>query len=141
MQLLRSAEQDRLRALRSARLARLQAAGRQPDDEAETALREFLRALLPEDAPAPEAPRPAAAAVLPFQRPAAHEAPAATGDLDRLSGVGPGLLEALRAAGLARLADVAALEAETLAARLGPIGRLVPAGAWIAEARRVEEAG
>ena len=70
--------------------------------------------------------------MLAFQRP---EAPAAETDLDRLPGAGPGLVGALRRAGLARLADVAPLAPEALAARLGPIGRLVPAEAWVAAAR------
>ena len=39
------------------------------------------------------------------------------------------------APGLRRLADLAPLAPEALAARLGPIGRLVPAEAWIAGAR------
>ena len=61
-------------------------------------------------------------------------APAAC-DLDRLPGAGPGLVWALRRAGLRRLAEVAALEEVELATRLGPLGRLVPAAAWIATAR------
>ena len=44
-------------------------------------------------------------------------------------------MQALGRAGLARLADLARLEPEALAARLGPIGRLIPAAAWIAVAR------
>ena len=62
-------------------------------------------------------------------------------DLDRLPGAGPGLVGALRRAGLARLADVAPLAPEALAARLGPIGRLVPAEAWVAAAREAAAAG
>ena len=83
------------------------------------------------------APAPAAAlepaAVLHFQRPEA--APEPDGDLDRLPGAGPGLVAALRRAGLARLADIAPLAPEALAERLGPLGRLVPAAAWVAAAR------
>jgi len=56
-------------------------------------------------------------------------------DLGTLDGAGPGLVWALRRAGLASLADVAVLEPEALAARLGPLGRLVPARAWIEAAR------
>ena len=48
--------------------------------------------------------------------------------------VGPGMLWALRRAGVAALADLAALEPAALAARLGPLGRAVPALAWIATA-------
>ena len=55
--------------------------------------------------------------------------------LARLPGVGPGLLWALGRARVGSLADLAALEPEALAGRLGPIGRLVPARAWIAAAR------
>ena len=107
-------------------------------DDAEAALEEFLRALTggataaaPDRRPAP-APEPAA--VLHFQRPEAPRRPAPR-DLDRLPGAGPGLVGALERAGLARLADIAPLAPEELAARLGPIGRLVPAEAWIAAAR------
>ena len=61
--------------------------------------------------------------------------PEAASDLGRLPGAGPGLVQALGRAGLARLADLARLEPAALAARLGPIGRLIPAAAWIAVAR------
>ena len=73
--------------------------------------------------------------MLHFQRPEARRSPSPTGDLDRLPGAGPGLVAALRRAGLARLADIAPLAPEALAARLGPLGRLVPAAAWVAAAR------
>jgi predicted flap endonuclease-1-like 5' DNA nuclease len=69
--------------------------------------------------------------VLPFQRPE----PPAPGDLDRLPGAGPGLVWALERAGLCRLADLAPLAPAELATRLGPLGRLVPAQAWIKVAR------
>lgn len=85
---------------------------------------------------------PDPAAVLPFERRAAaaceETQPVSGGmscDLDRLDGAGPGLIWALRRAGLMSLADVAALEPAALAARLGPLGRLVPAQAWIDTAR------
>jgi predicted flap endonuclease-1-like 5' DNA nuclease len=124
------------------------------------ALVAFLRALTGDgelDAPPPAA-RPAAE-VLRFERPAAPapetdaapatEAVPETGpeavpgaappapacDLDRLPGAGPGLVWALRRAGIDRLADLATLAEADLAARLGPLGRLVPAAAWIATAR------
>ena len=92
----------------------------------------YLRGLAaPEPAPesAPEAMPEVAGAVLPFH------GPEAASDLGRLPGAGPGLVQALGRAGLARLADLARLEPEALAARLGPIGRLIPAAAWIAVAR------
>jgi predicted flap endonuclease-1-like 5' DNA nuclease len=76
--------------------------------------------------------------VLPFQRPAPPETGATPGggsDLELLDGVGPGLIWALRRAGIPDLASVAALEPEALAARLGPLGRLVPARAWVEAAR------
>ena len=145
---MRLAERERQRAERAERFARLRQAPPAADD-AEAALEEFLRALTgagtpapgpaPERGPSPE-PAPEPAAVLHFQRPeaalvAAAEPEPDTGDLDRLPGAGPGLVAALRRAGLARLADIAPLAPEALAARLGPLGRLVPAAAWVAAAR------
>jgi len=138
---MRLAERERQRAERAERLARLRQAPPAADD-AEAALEEFLRALTgagtPAPGPAPE-PAPEPAAVLHFQRPeaalVAAEPEPDTGDLDRLPGAGPGLVAALRRAGLARLADIAPLAPEALAARLGPLGRLVPAAAWVAAAR------
>jgi len=109
--------------------------------DAAAALEEFLRALTQGlGGGQPDVP-PAPGEVLPFQRPAPPEtresgAPAPAGDdLGRLAGVGPGLAWALRRAGIPDLAGVAALEPEALAARLGPLGRLVPARAWIEAAR------
>jgi hypothetical protein len=156
---MRLAERNRQRALRAERLARLRpetgeaapdvAAGPAPDalapdapepessDAAEAALEAFLRALTG-DRPAPPAPRPEPAAVLSFQRPeprAEPRAEPAPGDLDRLPGAGPGLIWALERAGLRRLADLAPLAPAELAARLGPLGRLVPAQSWIEAAR------
>lgn len=114
-----------------------------PQDMDETALEDFLRALtrgLSGDLePVPD---PLPGEILHFQRPgpAATQDPAqAPGGLDRLAGAGPGLIWALHRAGIRSLADVAALEESTLAARLGPLGRLIPAGAWIKTARAVEE--
>jgi predicted flap endonuclease-1-like 5' DNA nuclease len=120
-----------------------------PDPDAAAALEEFLRSLTRGLGALPAAPGAAAPAgeVLPFQRPAPPEAgpagfpagsPAGIGpdcDLGRLAGVGPGLAWALRRAGIPDLAGVAALEPEALAARLGPLGRLVPARAWVEAAR------
>jgi predicted flap endonuclease-1-like 5' DNA nuclease len=121
----RLAERNRQRALRAERLARLR-----PADDAEAALEDFLRALTgnappPPSPPAPEQP----GAVLPFR---GQREPC---DLARLPGVGPGLIWALERAGIASLAALAPLEPEDLALRLGPLGRLVPAEAWIAAAR------
>jgi predicted flap endonuclease-1-like 5' DNA nuclease len=121
-------------------------------DSVEAAEASFLEVYLrgfsaPETAsePAPERPpeavpeaAPAAGAVLPFHAPHAatvSAAPEAASDLGKLPGAGPGLVQALGRAGLARLADLAPLAPEALAARLGPIGRLIPAAAWIAVAR------
>ncbi|HVH03765.1 MAG TPA: hypothetical protein VM891_12620 [Amaricoccus sp.] len=139
---MRLAERERQRAERAERFARLRQAPPAADD-AEAALEEFLRALTGAGTPAPgpePEPAPEPAAVLHFQRPeaalvAAAEPEPDTGDLDRLPGAGPGLVAALRRAGLARLADIAPLAPEALAARLGPLGRLVPAAAWVAAAR------
>jgi predicted flap endonuclease-1-like 5' DNA nuclease len=132
---MRLAERERARAERVERLSRLRPAAPAADD-AEAALEEFLRALTgaaaPQPAPEP-APEPEPAAVLHFQRP--ETAPGPDTDLDRLPGAGPGPVAALRRAGLDRLADIAPLAPEALAARLGPIGRLVPAAAWVAAAR------
>jgi predicted flap endonuclease-1-like 5' DNA nuclease len=157
---MRLAEREQQRRLRAERLARLRAApglaenpaGPPPPEpapapepesvaaagdpeDAAAALEEFLRALTGGAKPAP-APAPGSelgpAAVLHFQRPASG---APGRDLDRLPGAGPGLVRALERAGLRRLADIAPLAPEELAARLGPIGRLVPAQAWIDAAR------
>jgi predicted flap endonuclease-1-like 5' DNA nuclease len=127
----RLAERNRQRALRAERLARLR--GAPPTDDAEAALEEFLRALTGSAPPAP-APEPEPGAVLPFTgRPERGREPET--DLGRLPGAGPGLVWALERAGLHRLADLAPLEPGELAARLGPIGRLVPTESWIAAAR------
>jgi predicted flap endonuclease-1-like 5' DNA nuclease len=125
---MRLAERNRQRELRAERLARLRP-GPDAADAAEAALEGFLRALTG-DRPPPPAPAPASesGAVLRFQRPEAS-------DLARLPGVGPGLIWAMERAGLRRLADLAPLEPRELAARLGPLGRLVPAQSWIAAAR------
>ena len=136
----RLAERNRLRELRAARLARLRApASGGADADADAALTEFLRALTggPVPEPVPESgPAPEPGAVLHFQRPGRPEGPPEpAGDLGRLPGAGPGLIWALERAGLRSLADLAPLGAEELAARLGPIGRLVPARSWIDAAR------
>jgi predicted flap endonuclease-1-like 5' DNA nuclease len=134
---MRLAERERARAERAERLARLRPAAPAADD-AEAALEELLRALTaagtPAPAPAP-APAPGPAAVLHFQRPEPEPGPEPGTDLDRLPGAGPGLVAALRRAGLDRLADIAPLAPEALAERLGPLGRLVPAATWVAAAR------
>jgi predicted flap endonuclease-1-like 5' DNA nuclease len=129
---MRLAERNRQRELRAERLSRLARPGPDPADAAEAALEGFLRALTG-DRPPPAAPAAEPAAVLRFQRPEAS-------DLARLPGVGPGLIWAMERAGLRRLADLAPLEPKELAARLGPLGRLVPAQSWIAAARAVAPA-
>jgi predicted flap endonuclease-1-like 5' DNA nuclease len=139
---MRIAERNRLRELRAERLARLQGAAvpaaeagpvRLPaSDAAQDALEHFLRALAGGLAGLPPEPAAPPAAVLHFQRP---EPSPPAGDLDRLPGAGPGLIWVLERAGLRSLADLAPLAAEDLAARLGPLGRLVPAETWIAAAR------
>lgn len=164
---VRLAERNRQRALRAERLARLRpvaplpaaASGKDGEEEAgeaESALEEFLRALSGASAetavlrPAP-APAPEPGAILHFQRPdrpaereprpAEWPVPAAEAEgLERLPGAGPGLRWTLERAGLRSLAEVAALDPEELACRLGPIGRLVPVRAWIAAARAAARA-
>jgi predicted flap endonuclease-1-like 5' DNA nuclease len=134
---MRLAARNGQRELRAARLARLRAiGGAEADGEAgdEAALRDFMQAL--GRAAGPSAPSAPAAAIRRLHAvPAPATAPEPPCDLDRLPGAGPGLVQALRRAGLRRLADVAGLEPAELAARLGPIGRLVPAESWIAAAR------
>ena len=56
-------------------------------------------------------------------------------DLERLPGAGPGLVWALRRAGVPDLAALAACAPAPLAERLGPIGRLIDLEAWTAFAR------
>jgi len=124
----RLAERNRQRALRAERLARLRPPA---SEDAEAALEDFLRALTGKVAPAAE-PAPAdSGAVLPFRT--GQREPAT--DLARLPGVGPGLIWALERAGIASLAALASLDPQDLAARLGPLGRLIPAEIWIATAR------
>ena len=140
---MRLAERNRQRELRAERLARLRAPAGAPAGEGEAAdpaadpagaLEDFLRSLAGDLPPLPEGPPVEPGELVPFQRPEAAGAPAA-GDLDRLPGIGPGLVWALERAGLGRLADIAPLAPAELAARLGPLGRLVPADRWIAAAR------
>ena len=161
---MRLAERNHQRALRAERLARLRppgasseaapalAAGTSPAapagvDVAGAALEDFLRALTGDHPVPPTGPPVEPGALLPFQRPETPPLPvsgpvsgpvaggAPAGDLHRLPGVGPGLVWALERAGLRRLADLAPLAPAELAARLGPLGRLVPAERWIAAAR------
>lgn len=128
------------------------AAGTAGDDAA--ALEEFLRALSQGGMSVPDGMGTLSelepASVLPFQRPPEAGTPSAGGsavllsepraapicDLHRLEGVGPGLIWALQRAGIACMSELAALEAPELASRLGCLGRLVPAEAWVATARR-----
>ena len=133
---MRLAERERQRAERAERLARLRQAPPAADD-AEAALEEFLRALTGAGTPAPGAGprRPSRRRCCTSSARRRRRSPSPTDDLDRLPGAGPGLVAALRRAGLARLADIAPLAPEALAARLGPLGRLVPAAAWVAAAR------
>ena len=119
------------------------------EDDSAAALDEFLAALTRgrDGLPPPARPveEPAPAAVLPFQRraPAPENASSVEGgetsapvcDLDRLPGVEGGLIWALRRAGIRTLSDLAPLTPDDIAARLGPLGRLVPAATWIALAQ------
>lgn len=157
----RLAERNRQRELRAERLARLRGVATPPDptEAAEAALEDFLRALAGTPVPAPLSdpaallafarPEPAAAAVAGDPPPPAPDPGRDLArdlirdgdDLRRLPGVGPGLVWALERAGVRRLADMAPLAPADLAARLGPLGRLVPADAWIATARAAIAAG
>ena len=107
-------------------------------EAAGAALEDFLRELTGDLPPLPEGPPVEPGELLPFQRPA-ETASRTPGDLDRLPGVGPGLIWALERGGIERLADLAPLAPAELAARLGPLGRLVPAERWIAIARAAED--
>ena len=98
------------------------------------------RAVLPFPGPVPAPAEPPGAG--PEPSPASPEdldalaaALEAACDLDRLPGAGPGLVWALRRAGLRRLDDLARLEPGDLAERLGPVGLLVPLERWIGVAR------
>ena len=165
---MRLAERNRQRELRAERLARLRLSsgampGAMPEapeatpeamtgattgsevgpegapasiEMAGAALEDFLRTLTGDLPPLPEGPPVEPGELLRFERPAA--APRAPGDLDRLPGIGPGLIWALERTGIERLADLAPLAPSELAARLGPLGRLVPAERWIATARAAE---
>ena len=131
---MRLAERNGQRELRAARLARLRTPGeparavdravdRVPGSEA------VLEVYLPAGPALPEVARAPAPLPGPVARAAGPD------ELAGLPGVGPGLAAALRRAGVAGFADLAGLDPAALAARLGPIGRLVPAARWIAAAR------
>lgn len=109
-----------------------------PDAPAEAPV---SRAVLPFPAPVAASPEPSEAdpepapASSPEELEALASALEAACDLDRLPGAGPGLVWALRRAGLRRLDDLAGLEPGDLAERLGPVGLLVPLERWIGVAR------
>lgn len=87
-------------------------------------------------AAAPAALAPAAPVTAPpAPAPAPVPVSAPVTGLEQLPGAGPGLVWALRRAGITSLGDLAALEPEALAGRLGPIGPLIPAARWIEAAR------
>ena len=112
--------------------------------DAAAALEEFLRSLTQGlDGGQPPArrgrrPPPPPGEVLPFQR---RPAEAGAGRAGRCGpraarrASAPAWSGRCAAPASADLAGLAALEPEALAARLGPLGRLVPARAWIAAAR------
>jgi hypothetical protein len=122
-------------------------------DESAAALEDLLKALNGGEAARSGSMEPLSdlepASVLPFQRPPeidpgsagaraallAEPRAAPVCDLHKLEGAGPGLIWALHRAGIACLAELAVLEAPELVSRLGYLGRLVPAQAWIATAR------
>jgi hypothetical protein len=152
------------RADRLARLPRQGArpapsAGAGPDQGDAEALETFLAALIgaldagpARNAPAevvPLDPRPArpdrdtgaaaGAAPAPDRGPVPGTLPApgaaGTAGLARLPGAGPGLVAALVRAGVPDLAVLAGLDRDTLAARLGPLARLIDLDGWIVRAR------
>lgn len=107
--------------------------GAQHDAEA---LERLLAALIGTFEPAPEPPAAASAAVVTLPRPAREGAGYGdAGGLATLPGAGPGLVAALIRAGVPDLATLATLEPPALAARLGPIARLIDLEAWLAHAR------
>ena len=85
--------------------------------------------------PAPQEAGPEPDPAFPEELEALASALEAACDLDRLPGAGPGLVWALRRAGLRRLDDLAGMEPGDLAERLGPVGLLVPLERWIGVAR------
>jgi hypothetical protein len=108
----------------------LTAAGLRDAEALERLLIRLAGALEPPPAPAPAAP------VVPLPRPA-RSTPGAvpdTGGLATLPGAGPGLVAMLVRAGVSDLADVAALGSAGLAARLGPLARLIDLAGWSAHA-------
>lgn len=126
---------------RAARLARLSAAGDAPGS-GDRALASVLRRLQIDAEPgADDVPEMTErAAVVPFQR--GSRAPfVRSGDLDRLPGIGPGLIWALERAGIRNFADLAATSPEALARQLGPIGGLIDLDVWIDCARRAGRDG
>jgi hypothetical protein len=101
------------------------------------ALERLLAALIGSLEPAPDPVLPAPpAAVVPLPRPAREQAGCGdAGGLATLPGAGPGLVAALIRAGVPDLATLAALGSAALAARLGPIARLIDLEAWLTHAR------
>lgn len=124
-------------ASRLAALAIEQPPEPEPELIAEQALEpEPAPELEPEAEPAPESQ----AAGLPPER---LVEPSAAGepDLDRLPGIGPGLVWILQQSGVRSLADLAAFEPSDLRVRVGFVGALVNLEAWIAFARQSVEGG
>jgi predicted flap endonuclease-1-like 5' DNA nuclease len=120
---MRLAERNSLRERRAVRLAHLRAAHASasgPVPHGTSALEVYLPACVRLEA-GPEA--------------SSNPVPIVLDELTRLPGVGPGLAALLRRAGIVQLADLQGLDPAALAARLGPIGRLIPAARWIATVR------
>jgi hypothetical protein len=125
------------------RAGRMAAEGDDPERDIEE-LERFLAGLVGalEADPVPQPARIAPVVALErTEREIGQEAAGAEdGGLARLPGAGPGLVAALVRAGVPDLAALARLDPGTLAARLGPIGRLIDLETWIAIAR-AETAG
>lgn len=131
---MRLAERNSLRERRAVRLAHLRSANASassPVPHGTSALEVYLPACARPEARPEAGPEAGPEA---FRNPDPPD-PVVLDELTRLPGVGPGLAALLRRAGIVRLADLQRLDPAALAARLGPIGRLIPAARWIATAR------
>jgi hypothetical protein len=120
------------------RAGRMAAEGDDPErdiEELERFLAGLVGALEADPVPQPARIAPVVALERTEKETGQEAAGAEDGGLARLPGAGPGLVAALVRAGVPDLAALARLDPGTLAARLGPIGRLIDLETWIAIAR------
>jgi hypothetical protein len=125
------------------RAGRMAAEGDDPErdiEELERFLAGLVGALEADPVPQPARIAPVVALERTEKETGQEAAGAEDGGLARLPGAGPGLVAALVRVGVPDLAALARLDPGTLAARLGPIGRLIDLETWIAIAR-AETAG